>query len=87
MLGRVTLFSAISFSLLSVCLAASVAEAQSGKQWKCSAPGLVSSSYTGGSTAYIHLSGFATGGTYPVTKKGNVATGVTANGTKFTCKQ
>lgn len=63
------------------------AHAQSGKAWKCSAPGLVSGSYSGGSTAYIHLSGFSTGGTYPVTRKGNVATGVTANGTKFTCRR
>ncbi len=61
--------------------------AQSDKAWKCSAHGLVSGSYSGGSTAYIHLSGFSTGGTYPVTKKGKVATGVTANGTKFTCRQ
>lgn len=63
------------------------ANAQSGKPWKCTARGLVSGSYNGGSTAYIHLSGFSTGGTYPVKKKGNVATGVTANGTKFTCRQ
>jgi hypothetical protein len=40
----------------------------------------------GGSTATIHLQGFSTGGTYAVTKKGNVATGTTANGTKCTCR-
>jgi len=63
------------------------ATAQSKSTWKCTAPGLVSASYNGGSTAYINLSGFSHGGTYPVTRKGNVATGVTANGTKFTCRK
>jgi len=57
------------------------------KSWKCSAPGLVSSSYDGGGSAYVHLQGFSSGGTYAVTKRGNVATGTTANGTKFTCRQ
>lgn len=66
---------------------AAPAHGQSSKPWKCTAPGLVNGSYSGGSTAYIHLSGFSTGGTYPVKRKGNVATGVTANGTKFTCRQ
>ncbi len=56
------------------------------KAWTCNAPGLLNSSYSGGDTAYIHLSGFQTGGVYKVAKKGNVATGKTANGTTFTCK-
>lgn len=57
-----------------------------GKSWKCSAPGMVSGSYDGGSTAYIHLQGFSTGGTYSVTKSASLATGVTKNGTRFTCR-
>lgn len=54
--------------------------------WRCSAPGLVSASYDGGSTAYVHLSGFSSGGNYAVVKKGKVATGTTQNGTTFTCR-
>jgi hypothetical protein len=74
-------------SLLAVVTAAATAPAAAqGGTWKCSAPGLVSASYQGGGSAYIHLSGFSSGGTYPVTRKGKVATGVTANGTRFTCR-
>lgn len=55
--------------------------------WTCTAPGLVSASYDGGAAAYVHLVGFAYGGTYAVTlnAKKTVATGTTANGTRFTC--
>jgi hypothetical protein len=53
--------------------------------WTCSAPGMASGSYDGGATAYIHLTAFNTGSNYPVKKSGNRATGVTKNGTKFTC--
>ena len=62
--------------------------AQSGKpqSWTCTASGLQASEYKGGNSAYIHIVGFDTGGYYPVQKKGNVATGLTANGTKFTCR-
>lgn len=69
-------------------VAPAAAQAQSGKpqSWTCSASGLQASEYKGGDSAYIHLVGFNSGGYYPVVKKGNVATGVTANGTKFTCK-
>jgi hypothetical protein len=42
--------------------------AQSQRSWKCSAPGLQGSSYDGGATAYIHLSGFPSGGSYRVTR-------------------
>ena len=58
------------------------------KTWKCSAPGMISGSYDGGSQAYIHLEGFSSGGQYAVTRNaaGTIATGTTANGTKFTCK-
>jgi hypothetical protein len=31
---------------------------------------MVSGSYDGGSSAYIHLTGFPSGGTYPVQKQG-----------------
>lgn len=56
------------------------------KKWTCSAPGMVSGSYDGGSHAYIHLSGFKSGGRYKVAVSGNTASGKTANGTRFTCK-
>ena len=59
----------------------------SAEGWTCSAPGLVSGSYDGGSSAYIHLNGFPSGGTYPVQKNGKRATGTTKSGTKFTCSQ
>ncbi|MDE1567716.1 hypothetical protein [Aquabacter sediminis] len=54
--------------------------------WTCSASGLQASEYKGGDAAYIHLVGFSSGNYYPVEKKGNVASGVTSNGTKFTCR-
>jgi hypothetical protein len=64
------------------------AVAQNAK-WVCSAPGLVSASYDGGQSAYVHLTGFNRGGTYPVemNKAKTQATGTTANGTKFVCKK
>jgi hypothetical protein len=69
------------------CSASVLAFAQKkSKSWKSSAPGMVSGSYEGGDSAYIHLSGFRHGGSYAVTKRGNVASGTTANGTKFTCR-
>jgi hypothetical protein len=79
------LFWGGSLPAIAIALAPLTAVAQA-KSWKCSATGLVSGSYDGGATAYIHLQGFSSGGTYSVTRKGNVATGVTANGTRFTCK-
>ena len=57
------------------------------KKWACQAPNLVTANYTGGGYAYVHLSGFTTGGNYPVVKNGSIATGTTANGTKFTCSE
>lgn len=69
---------------LIVALLAPVAAHAEG--WTCSAPGLVSGSYDGGAMAYIHLTGFPDGGTYAVLKSGSSkVTGVTKNGTKFTC--
>lgn len=55
--------------------------------WTCSAPGLISGSYDGGDSAYIHLTGFSNGNNYPVAKKGSRATGTTKNGTRFVCTQ
>ena len=80
---RIVMYAA-ALAATAVAVGAAVAQ---GKPWKCTATGIVSGSYDGGATAYIHLDGFSKGGSYPVTKKGNVATGVTANGTKFTCRQ
>lgn len=72
-----------------IALLSHAAAAQSGKpkSWKCSAPGLQAGEYSGGNTAYIRLVGYSSGGHYSVTRKGDdVATGTTANGTKFTCR-
>jgi hypothetical protein len=56
-------------------------------KWTCTAPGLVSATYTGGKTAFVHLSGFSSGGYYNATQSadGKSATGKTQNGTAFTC--
>lgn len=63
-----------------------VSPAHAGAKWTCKAPGLRAASYDGGDMAYVHLEGFNRGGHYKVTRKGNTATGQTANGTVFTCK-
>ncbi len=55
--------------------------------WACSAPGMISGSYDGGSSAYIHLQGFNSGGNYSVSRNGTTAKGTTANGTPFTCRE
>ena len=67
--------------------AATVGGPASAEAWTCSASGMVSGSYDGGSSAYIHLTGYPNGGTYPVQKQGKRATGTTRNGTKFVCVQ
>lgn len=54
-------------------------------KWVCKAPGLVKSSYNGGSTAYIHLRPYKRGNTYAVVKTKKGASGTTSNGTRFTC--
>lgn len=72
--------------LFGLLVAATVLASPASAAWKCSAPGLVSGRYDGGASAYIHLGGFPSGGTYPVVKKGKVATGTTKNGTKFACR-
>lgn len=58
------------------------------KKWTCTAPGLVTASYDGGHSAYVHLEGFSQGGVYAVSLNSarTAATGVTANGTRFVCK-
>ncbi|MEP9352006.1 hypothetical protein ABLE93_00255 [Xanthobacter sp. KR7-65] len=78
----------IIIASLGAAVSTSAAWAQTKKSWKCSAPSMVNSSYDGGSSAYIHLEGFSSGGNYPVTLNSSrtVANGTTANGTKFTCK-
>lgn len=55
--------------------------------WECKASQIQNYSYDGGDSAYIHLAPFQRGSNYPVTvsKDGKKATGVTANGTPFTC--
>ena len=67
----------LAASVIAPVIVLGVAEpvhAQSGKAWKCTAPGLVSGSYSGGSSAYIHLSGFSTGG-IPGDKEGKSGNG------------
>lgn len=81
------LFAVLFVALLASFLVLITIPAESQGAWKCSAPGLVSGSYDGGATAYIHLQGFPSGGSYAVTKNGNVASGTTANGTRFTCRR
>ena len=54
--------------------------------WTCSAQNLVNSRYSGGSSAYIHLKGYGSGGRYRVTKQNDSrVTGTTKDGTPFTC--
>jgi hypothetical protein len=55
--------------------------------WKCSAKGLVNSSYNDSNMAMIHLQGYGGGNNYKVEKNaaGTEAKGVTADGTPFTC--
>jgi hypothetical protein len=57
----------------------------SAEGWTCSASGMVSGSYDEGSSPYIYLTGFPSGGTYTVQKNGKRSTGTTKNGTKFVC--
>ena len=78
--------TAAVFAALVLSGAAQAAPAGVGA-WNCSVPGMVSGQYDGGSSAYIHLSAFSTGGHYSVQKSGKKATGTTANGTRFTCTQ
>ena len=64
-------------------LLTSIANAAS---WTCSAAKLKNYSYSGGSSAMIHLSPYSKGGRYPVKKvNANKVTGTTKDGTKFTC--
>lgn len=54
--------------------------------WTCTADNLVDSRYSGGSSAYIHLKGYGSGGRYRVTRQSDgTATGKTKDGTPFTC--
>ncbi|MFT0859701.1 hypothetical protein [Ancylobacter sp. G4_0304] len=71
---------------VALCLFSALPAAHAAPSWTCEAPGLRTAKYDGGAKAYVHLDGFSRGGNYAVTRKGNVATGVTANGTSFTCR-
>lgn len=57
--------------------------------WSCSARGMVMGRYGGGDDAYIQLIGDKQGGNYPVKPIQGSATvsGITGNGTPFTCTQ
>ena len=66
-------------------LTLSAAQAQAG--WTCSAKGLVDYKFDGGGCATIHLKPYPYGNCYDVSIKGNVATGVTSDGTPFTCRK
>lgn len=74
----------IVLGLVSACAAPG-----DGAQWTCSANGLVSARYDGAAQAYVHLAGFTSGGYYPVklNEAKTEASGVTANGTPFSCKK
>lgn len=77
-----------TFAYSLVCLAAVFAPISTAQAaWICSAPGMISGSYDGGDSAYIHLTGFPSGGSYPVKKSGKSASGTTKNGTRFVCVQ
>lgn len=73
--------------LLSIVVLLAALSAADAASWKCSAKNLADGTYSGGGTAYIHLSPYKSGHEYPVTKKGKTATGVTQDGTKFTCRE
>ncbi len=74
---------------MSIILLSGCVSSQNGSNWQCSANGMINSSYSGGNTAMIHLSGYSRGGHYKVSKNeaGTVATGNTGNGTPFVCKK
>ena len=84
------LFSSALFGLYNNVAAQKQDEKQPEKKWVCTVPShaqLISFYYTGGDWAQIHIAPYSSGGSYKVTKVDGVATGTTANGTEFTCKQ
>lgn len=74
-----------TFAVLVIATIGTSTQAQAG--WSCSARGLVDYSFDGTGCATIHLTGYQSGNCYPVNIKGNTATGVTSNGTPFTCRK
>jgi hypothetical protein len=63
-----------------------VSSSANAASWTCSASKLKNYSYSGGSSAMIHLSPYSKGGRYSVKKvSANKVTGTTKDGTKFTC--
>ena len=81
---KVTLLSLLACATVISGCAATTADSQ--KKWVCDAPGLISGSYFGGTYASIHLSPYAGGGSYPVVKDGDTATGTSKDGRAFVCK-
>ena len=78
-----SLFAAASIMAAGSVAWSGIAEAAG---WKCSAAKLKNYSYSGGSTAMIHLSPYSSGGRYPVKKVStNKVAGKTKDGTPFTC--
>jgi hypothetical protein len=73
----------LSLLLLSVSVGAAFAQ---GDKWTCTADNMKSGSYRGGKTAKIHLKPYKNGAAYPVTIVSETeVTGVTKDGTPFTC--
>lgn len=60
--------------------------ADSGGRWNCSAQNIKQFSYDGGEYAFIQLAQYETGGTYPVKRTGDIASGLTKNNTPFECR-
>jgi hypothetical protein len=77
----------ISAILLTAIVGVTATSIQAQASWSCSAKGIVDYSFDGTGCATIHLTGYPYGNCYPVTMKGNVANGVTTNGTPFTCRK
>jgi hypothetical protein len=82
--GSLVLLTAVvaAFAMFSIAISPSAHAAQ----WSCSAKNMLSGSYSGGSKARIHLKGYGRGGSYSVKKvSANKVTGVTQDGTPYTC--
>jgi hypothetical protein len=87
--GKLMVIRKYSFVALAAITVAGCATTGDGSKWTCTAAGIQNSSYDGSDFAFVHLSGFPNGRSYPVVKnsQGNEATGTTGNGTPFVCKR
>ena len=79
----------VLFAVIAVCapftIGSTIANAAKAK-WTCSAKGMKKGSYSGGTSAYIHLESYKSGNRYPVTVVNPTkVTGSTSDGTNFTC--